>query len=328
MIKVALDAMGGDNAPDEIVAGAILARKCVNTDITLVGDKSRISALLERFDSPYSFPVVHASEVVDMNELPSEALRKKKDASIFIATKLVAEGKCDAVVSAGSTGAQMAGALFILGRIKGVDRPAITTVFPTINGKYCLLSDSGAVPDAKPRNLMDFARLSSAYCRIAYGIEEPRVGLVNIGEEAEKGSELTKATHQLLTKSELNFVGNVEPSNLLKGDADVFVCDGFTGNVVLKCIEGISSDLMGLLKDSISSSFTSKIGGLLIKRSINKIKGMLDYSEYGGAPLLGVNGLSIISHGRSNRKAIASAIKLAVTCAKNKLNQNLTQAMQ
>lgn len=327
MIRIALDAMGGDNAPVEIVAGAVLARKASNADITLVGDTSIIEQTLKELDCKEKFPVVHTSEVVAMGDHPSDVLRKKKDASIFVATRLVAEGRCDAVVSAGSTGAQMAGAIFILGRFKGVERPGIGQVIPNINGGFGLLCDAGAVAECKPANLVQFAIMANAYAKYIMGIENPRVALLNIGEEEEKGTELTQATYKLLVKTTgINFIGNIESKDIVKGTADVFVTDGFTGNVVLKTVEGVSSSVMKLVKKATMENFSGKVGGLLLKSNLNKVKKMFDYAEYGGAPLLGVNGISIISHGRSNRFAIRSAIGSAVKCVENDLVNKINQA--
>jgi len=319
LIRIALDAMGGDHAPKEIISGAILARSSMELDITLIGDKTAIEEELKIQKSPFMFPVVHTTEVVTMNDHPSEVLRTKKDASIFVATRLVAEGRCDAIVSAGSTGAQLAAAIFILGRIKGIERPGVATPVPQINGKLAMMCDGGAVSDCKPNNLLEFAQMSSAYCQNVMGIDNPRIALLNIGEEPEKGSELTQATHKLLLKSNLNFIGNIEGKDVLKGNADAIITDGFTGNVILKAIEGIASDVMGLVKKAAKTSLSSKMGGLLLLPAIGNIRKMMDYSEYGGAPLLGVNGISIICHGRSNGKAISSAIRQAVNCCNAQL---------
>ncbi len=319
MIRISLDAMGGDHAPKEIISGAILARSSMELDITLIGDKTAIEEELKIQKSPFMFPVVHTTEVVTMNDHPSEVLRTKKDASIFVATRLVAEGRCDAIVSAGSTGAQLAAAIFILGRIKGIERPGVATPVPQINGKLAMMCDGGAVSDCKPNNLLEFAQMSSAYCQNVMGIDNPRIALLNIGEEPEKGSELTQATHKLLLKSNLNFIGNIEGKDVLKGNADAIITDGFTGNVILKAIEGIASDVMGLVKKAAKTSLSSKMGGLLLLPAIGNIRKMMDYSEYGGAPLLGVNGISIICHGRSNGKAISSAIRQAVNCCNAQL---------
>lgn len=326
MIKIALDAMGGDNAPHEIIAGAVLARKQADIDITLVGDQARIEQTLVELKTDLKFPIIHTSEVVSMGDHPSDVLRKKKDASIFVATRLVAEKRCDAVVSAGSTGAQMAGAIFILGRFKGIDRPGIGQVIPNVNGGFGLLCDAGAVADCKPLNLVQFALMANAYAKTVMGFDNPRVALLNIGEEEEKGSELAQETYKLLKKANLNFTGNIESKDLVKGIADVYVSDGFTGNVVLKTVEGVATSVMKLVKKAATENISGKIGGLFLKTNLNKVKKMFDYAEYGGAPLLGVNGISIICHGRSNRVAIKSAIMQAVKCVENDLVSKIIQA--
>lgn len=327
MIKIALDAMGGDYAPKEIVAGAILARQKQEVDITLVGNKSAIELELATQKSPYRFPVVHTDEVVTMNDHPSDVIRSKKDASVFLATRLVKEGRCDAIVSAGSTGAQLAGAIFILGRSKGVERPGIAAPVPQINGKIAMLCDAGAVSDCKPSNLLEFALMGSSYAQNVQKIDRPRVGLLNIGEEAEKGSELAIATHKLLSKANINFIGNVEAKDILRDHADVFIADGFTGNIVLKSIEGIAMDVIGLVKKAAKSTAMAKLGGLMMLPALKSIKKLMDYAEYGGSPLLGVNGVSIVCHGRSNAKAISSAISQAVRCCENNMVEKINTAI-
>ncbi len=327
MIRIALDAMGGDNAPEEIIKGAVLALNKYDVDITLVGDTSVIRDHLEHLGCTRNLPIVHSTQVAGMEDAPSEVIRKMTKSSIIVATRLVADGKCDAVVSAGSTGAQMASALFILGRIKGVARPGIMTPVPTMNGGFTFICDCGSVPDSSPKNLMDFAIMTSAYAEYVQGVSSPRVGLLNIGEEPSKGSVLAKNAHKLLSKVKpINFVGNIESRSVLQGDIDVIVTDGFTGNVLLKAVEGISVDLMRMIKNSISSSQISKMGGFLIKGSINKLKKMMDYSEYGGAPLLGVKGVSIISHGVADAKTISNAIGQAVKCVEYELVDQISKA--
>jgi glycerol-3-phosphate acyltransferase PlsX len=318
--------MGGDYAPKEIVAGAILARQKQEVDITLVGNKSAIELELSTQKSPFHFPVVHTDEVVTMNDHPSDAIRSKKDASVFLSTKLVKEGRCDAIVSAGSTGAQLAGAIFILGRIKGVERPGIAAPVPQINGKIAMLCDAGAVSDCKPGNLLEFALMGSSYAQNVIKIDRPRIGLINIGEEAEKGSELAIASHKLLSKANINFIGNVEAKDILRDQADVFITDGFTGNIALKSIEGIAMDVISLVKKAAKSTTMAKLGGLMMLPALKSIKKLMDYAEYGGSPLLGVNGVSIVCHGRSNAKAISSAISQAVRCCENNMVEKINSA--
>ncbi|MBO8167815.1 MAG: phosphate acyltransferase PlsX [Thermoanaerobacteraceae bacterium] len=311
-MKIAVDAMGGDYAPEEIVAGALAAKRDFGYQVVLVGDEARLAKLV----GSANIEIVHASQVIHMDESPAVAVRQKKDASIVVATRLVKEGEAQAVVSAGSTGAQMTAALFGLGRIRGIKRPAISTILPTENGGKVLL-DSGANTDCKPEHLVQFAYMGSIYAEKVLGIENPSVGLLNIGAEETKGNELTVATYQLLKEANLNFVGNIEPRDIPKGRVDVIVCDGFVGNTVLKLAEGLGMFLIGKIKEQLTGSFRSKIGAALVAPSLKEIKKMMDYSEYGGAPLLGINGVSIICHGSSRAKAIRNAVKAAATCVEN-----------
>ncbi|WP_366921618.1 phosphate acyltransferase PlsX [Metallumcola ferriviriculae] len=312
-MRIAVDAMGGDNAPEEIVAGALLARNELGYDITLVGDEQRMRELLP---SDTDIEIRHATEIIHMDEAPAVAVRRKKDASIVVATKLVKDGYAEAIVSAGSTGAQMTAALFDLGRIKGIKRPAISTLFPTAKGPKVLL-DSGANADSKPENLVQFAHMGCIYAEKVLGMENPTVGLLNIGSEEGKGNELTVETYQLLKNESLNFIGNVEPRDITIGNVDVMVCDGFVGNIVLKLAEGLGTFLMNAIKDQLTSTYRYKIGAAMVAPGIRNIKKLMDYSEYGGAPLLGVDGVSIISHGSSDAKAIKNAIKAAGVCVNN-----------
>lgn len=323
-MRIAVDAMGGDYAPGEIVSGAVLAAKQLNCDIILVGDEQEISALLPQ---NCSVEIRHATEVIAMDESPAVAVRRKKDASIVVATKMVKQGYADAVVSAGSTGAQMTAALLGLGRIRGVKRPAISTLLPTAQGPKVLL-DSGANTDSKPEHLVQFAHMGSIYAEKVLGMARPSVALLNIGAEESKGNELTTATYQLLKKEQLNFVGNIEPRDLPAGEADVIVCDGFVGNIVLKLAEGLGGFLMDTIKQELNSSYRYKLGGALAAPGLKNIKKLMDYSEYGGAPLLGVDGVSIISHGSSKSKAIKNAVKVAVACVDNGFVQAIKSTVQ
>lgn len=309
--------MGGDYAPDVVIEGAILAVKEYKVDIILVGNEDILNKALAKANYIGDhINIQNASEVISMGEHPGNAIRKKKDSSIVVGTKLVKDGIGDAFVSAGNTGACMASALLGLGRIKGIQRPAIGTVMPTDKG-VSLILDAGANADCKPTNLVQFAIMGSIYAEKILGIKNPSIGLLNIGEEETKGNELTQATYPLLKETKLNFSGNIEGRDIFKGTSDVVVCDGFVGNVVLKLSEGLSSSLIKNIKNALMSSITGKIGGLLIKRSMLKLKKRLDYAEYGGAPLLGVNGISIISHGSSNAFAIKNAIRVAKECIEN-----------
>ena len=313
-MRVAIDAMGGDHAPEEIVLGAIDAVKEYDCEVVLVGDEQRIKQVLlnhNASDNPRLF-IHHASEVIEMHEHPAAALRKKKDASILVATRLVKEGNCQAVISAGSTGAAVAAALLGLGRIKGIERPSIATPIPNLTGITVLL-DSGANVDSKPKHLVQGAIMGSLYSEYVLGIQKPRVGLLNIGEEDTKGNEQALATYPLLSKLHtINFIGNVEGRDIPKGTVDVVVCDGFIGNVVLKFGEGLSSAIMQLIKDAIhSSGFLAKLASLMVLPALKSLKKKMDYAEYGGAPLLGVEGGCIICHGSSKAKAIKNAIRVA-----------------
>lgn len=325
-MRIAVDAMGGDYAPVEIVRGAEEAVRSRVGEVILVGREKEIKEHLSCFPPKKGISIVHADEVIEMNEQPAGALRKKKNASISVATRLVKEGKADALVSAGNTGAQMAAALLILGRIPGIQRPAIATVIPTLkNGK--LLLDVGANVDCKSQNLLQFAKMGSLYARKILEISSPAVGLLNIGTESSKGNDLTLETYELLKTTTLNFKGNVEARDIFLGNFDVIVCDGFVGNAILKFGEGIVGTLFQLLQEEINSGLRHKFGSLLIAPALRKITRFLDYTEYGGAPLLGVQGVSIISHGSSNALAIKNAIKLAVDCVRNKFVQCLTDVV-
>lgn len=313
-MKIAVDAMGGDFAPEQIVFGAIRAAKKYDCEIVLVGDETKISAVLakEKDWQKLGISVYPASEVIGMGEHPVAAVRHKKDASVVVATRLVREGTCDAVFSAGSTGAAVAAAQFTLGRIKGIDRPTIATPIPTPKG-VTLMLDSGANVDSKPKHLVQSALMGSIYSEYVFGIKNPKVGLLNIGEEETKGNEQAQATYPLLKKmTTINFIGNAEGRDIPKGNVDVVICDGFVGNVVLKFAEGLAKTLMHLIKDAIrNGGFLAKAGALLIAPALKKLARRLDVTEYGGAPLLGVNGCCIIGHGSSNSKAICSAIGVA-----------------
>ena len=333
--RVALDAMGGDYAPRELVIGAVEALKNLDVKILLVGVEERLreeiafqlaegqvdNELLEE-----RLSLIPASQVINMEEEPVMALRKKKDASIAVATRLVKEGQAEAVVSAGSTGAQMAAALLILNRITGVERPAIATVMPGRNGPKVLV-DSGANVDCRPKHLEQFALMGSVYASTILKIANPRVGLLNIGEEETKGTELTRQAYQLLKEAQLNFIGNVEGRELLSGEAEVLVCDGFVGNVVLKLTEGLAYHIFSLIKEELTRNTRSKAGALLALPELNKLKERLDYTAYGGAPLLGVQGVSIICHGSSRGRAIYNAIRVAKESIESDLVSQLARGL-
>lgn len=330
-MKVAIDAMGGDFAPEEIVRGAIEAAGEYGCEIVLVGDEARILPLLEKEGDWHSLGITvkHASQTIEMTDQPATAVRKKKDSSLVVATSLVKQGDCDVVISAGSTGAAVAAALFGLGRIKGIERPTIATPLPNLAGTTVLL-DSGANTDAKPKHLLQSAVMGSIYAEYVLGIKKPRVGLLNIGEEETKGNDQVLATYPLLQNAKtIDFIGNVEGRDIPKGNVDVVVCDGFVGNIVLKFGEGLASAIMQLVKDAIKSAgFLAKAASLLILPALRGLKKKLDYAEYGGAPLLGVDGGFIICHGSSKAKAIKSAVRVAKEFAEKKVVAHIRENIE
>ncbi len=313
-MKIAVDAMGGDYAPREIVFGAVRAARKFGCEIVLVGDEEKIRGVLSREKDWEKLPITihHTSQVIEMGEHPADAVRTKKDSSVVVATRLVKDGECDAVLSAGSTGAAVTAAQLILRRINGIGRPTIATPMPTPKG-VTLLLDSGANVDSKPEHLVQSGLMGSIYAEYVFGIERPRVGLLNIGEEETKGNEQAKATYALLKQMHtINFCGNAEGRDVPKGNFDVVICDGFVGNVVLKFAEGLAKTLLKLVKEAIEQGgLIPKLGAFLVLPTLKKLGKRLDVTEYGGAPLLGVNGCCIISHGSSNAKSICSAIGVA-----------------
>jgi glycerol-3-phosphate acyltransferase PlsX len=312
MITIALDAMGGDHAPSAIVDGAVAAARHLDVEVLLAGPSNELRARLEAHpDAPgLALATVDAAEAVGMAEPPAATLRRKPRASIRVACEQVASGRASAVVSAGNTGATVMAAYSTFGLLPGVDRPALAMPIPT-RGRPAVLLDAGANAECRPQHLLQFAAMGSVYARVALGIERPRVGLLSIGEEETKGNELTREAHRLLRGSSLNFIGNVEGREVYSGNADVIVCDGFTGNVVLKTSEGLVDTVEALLGDELQGTFSSQVGYLLSRRAFRRFRRRVDYSEYGGAPLLGVAGLTIVCHGRSSSKAIRNAIAMA-----------------
>ncbi|MGI9951088.1 phosphate acyltransferase PlsX [Moorellaceae bacterium AZ2] len=321
-MKIAVDAMGGDNAPRAIVRGALAAAQEGWAEVILVGDARAIEKELKDGASGIEPEIVHTEQVITMDEQPALALRRKKEASIVLATRLVKEGRAQAVVSAGSTGAQMAAALLILGRSGNIQRPAIATFLPTLEGPKLLL-DAGANVDCRPEHLYEFAHMGSLYAHKILGIPSPRVGLVNVGVEAGKGNELVLQTYGLLKTSPLHFIGNVESRDLPRGVADVYVCDGFTGNVLLKFGEGLALAIFAKIQEEVKRNFSARLGAALMLPALRRLKQEVDYAEYGGAPLLGVQGVSIICHGSSDERAIKNAVRVAVRCVQEKLIDNL-----
>ncbi len=320
MVTIAVDAMGGDYAPYSEVEGAVLAAREYKVGIVLVGQSERLRQLLLEYSAD-SLPIEirHAAETIGMDEPAAIAVRKKRNSSIRVTASLVREGRAEGLVSAGNTGAVMAASKLILGSLERVDRPALAAVVPTLKGAAVIL-DVGANVDCKPHHLWQFAVMGHIYARKILGIENPRIGLMSIGEEESKGNELIKEVHKALKEASLNFIGNIEGKDVYHGKADVIVCDGFTGNVALKISEGLIEVMLNIMRKELSQTLASKVGALLIKQSMGRVKRRLDYSEYGGAPLLGVRGISIICHGRSNAKAIKNAIRLAKDFCDNKVN--------
>jgi glycerol-3-phosphate acyltransferase PlsX len=308
-LKIAVDAMGGDYAPREIVLGAIAACRELGAEIILVGHEAEINTILnEQNVSGLNLEVYPASEVIAMDEHPASAVKRKKDSSLVVANRLVKEGKAAAVISAGNTGAAMSSSLLYVGRINGIKRPAIASPMPTRTGVSVLI-DAGANAECDPENLLQFAMMGSVYAEKVLGINKPKVGLLSIGEEETKGNKLVVDTHLLLKESHLNFIGNIEGRDVHRGNCDVIVCDGFVGDIVLKLSEGLASTLFSQIKEAITGNLLASMGGLMLKPAFADLKSRMDYTEYGGAPLLGLNGISMISHGRSNAKAVKNAIK-------------------
>ena len=328
MIKIAVDAMGGDFAPEEIVRGAVEGARRYECEVFLVGDEARIRNVLQTVPAWEKLPVhvVHASETIDMHDQPGVAIRRKKDASVVVATRLVKEKKCDVTIAAGHTGAAAAAAIFGLGRIAGIERAAIATVLPNMSGKTVML-DAGANVDSKPKHLVQAAIMGSIYAEYVLGMQKPRVGLLNIGEEPSKGNEQALATFPLLSELKtINFVGNVEGRDITAGTVDVVVCDGFVGNIVLKTAEGLAKSLMQLVKETImQGGVMAKLGGLLIMPAMRKLKKKLDYAEYGGAPLLGVDGGFMICHGSSKALAIENAIRAAKEFSEQRVVEHIRE---
>lgn len=325
-MKIALDAMGGDYAPREIVRGAWEACRETGRQVILVGDQDMLRQELEQLEPCAGLEIVHTSEVIAMDEAPATAVRRKRNASVVVAAELVRSGEAAAMVSAGSTGATMAAALLRWGRIPGIDRPAIAGVLPTERGVTVLL-DVGANVDCKPKHLLQFAIMGFLYAQNVLGIHCPRVGLVNVGEESTKGNELTQGTYPLLRESGLNFYGNIEGRDVFQGTVDVAVCDGFVGNVILKTGEGLATVLMKMIKEAMQQSGLSKIGAVLALPALKNLKKRLDYSEYGGAPLLGVNGVAIVCHGSSRALAIKNAINRAGESVQNGLVSSINASL-
>jgi phosphate acyltransferase len=328
MLTIAVDAMGGDHAPQAEVEGAVLAARSLGVHVILVGRQELIRRELKKHDEYGDLPieVEHANDVITMEDA-TQAVRTKKDSSLRVASRLVRNGRAAGLVSAGNTGAVMATAKIVQGVVPGVTRPALAAVFPTVKGSPAIMVDVGANVDCSPRMLAQFAVMGEIYSRIILRRPKPRVGILSIGEEDHKGNDLTRAAKELIKGLNLNFLGNVEGRDLFGGDVDVIVCDGFIGNVALKVSEGLGDMVKVLLRESLESTITGKIGYAISKTAFSEFKKRLDYSEYGGAPLLGVRGVCIISHGRANANAIKNAIRVAAEFSAGKVNQRIEEEL-
>jgi glycerol-3-phosphate acyltransferase PlsX len=332
-MKIVIDVMGGDQPPGEIIKGVERAyEKLDNIELILVGKNDIMSREIAKYNLPSDkCQFITATQTVEMNESPAKALRKKKDSSINVGTNLVKENKAKAFISAGNTGAVMAAGLFNIGRLSGIKRPSIATLFPSATGRT-LVMDAGANMDCSPENLLQFAIMGQIQAQNVLNIKSPRIGLLNVGEEEKKGNKLTKNTYELINEDKRvnNFIGNVEGRDIFNGNCDVIICDGFVGNVVLKTTEGAASFMFDLLKENLKTDMRSKLGALLLKPYLKNLQTRLDYRQYGGAPLLGINGVVIISHGSSDATAIYNAIKVAketvdenvVNLIKNEINKD------
>jgi phosphate acyltransferase len=318
MIRIAVDAMGGDHAPSAVVDGAVAAARHLDVEILLVGPIGPLEEALAQYSDwrELRLTLVDAPDIVAMTESPAAALRRKPRASIRVAAELVSRREAAALFSAGHTGAAVMAAHGAFGMIPGVDRPALATTIPT-RERPAILLDAGANVECRPQHLLQFAVMGSVYARLSLGVEQPRVGLLSIGEEETKGNELTREAHRLLKAAPVHFIGNVEGREIYSGVADVIVCDGFTGNVVLKTSEGLVETVEKLLGDELQGTFSAQVGSLLSRRAFRRFRRRVDYSEYGGAPLLGVAGLAIVGHGRSSAKAVRNAIAMAFRFGKS-----------
>ena len=324
-MRIAVDAMGGDSAPDVEIEGAVQASLENESEIVLVGDEAVLQEKLNAYSKKGNITVVHASETIGMHESPVMAVRKKKDASLLVAMRLLKSGDADAFVSAGNTGAVMVSARTVLGSIQGVARSAISQSLPTMAGNVVML-DLGANVDCTTRQLCEFAEMGIAYSHYALGVENPRVGLLNIGEEVQKGGQVAREVHRKLSESpHVNFVGNVEPKAIYQGEADVAVCDGFVGNLFLKTSEASGMFMGKLLREHFESSSASKLGAVLARKALKTLKERVDPNEYPGAPLLGINGIVIIIHGSSAPRGVANAIHGARLAYENRLNEHIAE---
>lgn len=326
-MRIAIDAMGGDDAPGSIIDGALAAARLHQVGLLLVGDRARIERELSRHPGAGSLDldILHSPDWIDMSESAAAALRRKPRASIKLAAEAVRDGRAAAMFSAGHTGGSVIAAIGTFRRLAGIDRPALATIIPT-RQRPAVLIDSGATVECRPQHLVQFAVMGAAYARIAFGCAQPRVGLLSVGEEEGKGNDLTREAHQLLKSAPVNFVGNVEGRHVYAGEADVIVCDGFTGNITLKISEGLVEAIEALLHAELQSTFGTRVGYLLSAQAFRRFRKRVDYSEYGGAPLLGVDRICIVGHGRSSPKAVSNAVTMAVRAVREQLIERLSAA--
>ncbi|OAB43383.1 phosphate acyltransferase PlsX [Paenibacillus glacialis] len=325
-MRIAIDAMGGDHAPQSNIDGALAAAaEWKDVEIILVGDQARLESLLSGRDVPSNFSIQHASEVIHSEDEPVKAVRRKKDASMVVAGRMLKEGRADAMISAGNTGALMTTGLLVVGRIEGIERPALAAMIPTLDDVGVVALDLGANMDSKPQHLAQFGLMGSLYRQKVQGIANPRVGLLNVGVEPGKGNELTKDAFPLLQEMPIHFVGNVEARDVMAGNCDVLVCDGFAGNILLKSIEGTAGAMFSLLKEQFSQTFKSKMGAALLMPQLKGLKKKLDYSESGAAPLLGLSSLVMKSHGSSDGHAIKNAVKQTRIALENELVPSISK---
>jgi glycerol-3-phosphate acyltransferase PlsX len=327
-MRIAIDAMGGDHGPGSVIDGALVAARHLQIGLLLVGARAVVDAELRRHPGAAALDVetLDAPEWIEMAEPAAAALRRKPRSSIRVAAEAVQSGRASALFSAGHTGASVIAAHAAFGRLPGVDRPALATIVPT-RQRPAVLLDCGATVECRPQHLVQFAILGSAYARLALGCAEPRVGLLSVGEEESKGNELTREAHKLLKSAPVRFIGNVEGRDVYAGGTDVIVCDGFTGNVTLKISEGLVETVEGLLHEELSSTFGTRVGYLLSRQAFRRFRRRVDYSEFGGAPLLGLNGLCIVGHGRSSPKAVRNAVHMAARFVEQRLVDGLTRQM-
>ena len=327
-MRIILDGMGGDNAPAAVVEGAVLASAQIQHEIVIVGKAELIKEELKKhkYDSK-KITIEDAREVITCDEAPVRAVRSKKDSSIVKGLNMVKNGEGDVFISAGSTGALLSGGLFILGRIQGIDRPAIACIYPIVGGKASLLVDAGANSECKPNNLLEFGMMGNIYMEKVLGRENAKVGLVNIGSEAAKGNTLTKAAYELLEQSNMNFIGNVAAREVPKGVCDVIVADGFTGNVILKLTEGLAWNILQVIKKKFTDGFKAKLGAALLIDKLGQLKSEFDYSEYGGAPILGVRGAIVKMHGSSNANAVKNTILKGIPYAEGKVVETIQNSV-